>query len=1011
MSSQTVAAAMANLSLSGTAARDAAEAKGTAHAAGKAANDGKTPGDAATQRTATVAAAHGAGAGALAAAPNESAQAAAALASARVIIPALKWSEEYRSFPLHDVLPLQFLKEYRALDRELTFNDRVILLKLLQKLLVRPCHALNKKTIESCKAKLAEPVRKKMQTFFAALNIFAIQAVFKDRAFVDLYAPGPACIPLDPMARIKIIAQNLPVLTDTMLSTLQLILDQCRDKKELSKDNLLRKAFGDNAHLVMTSDVLFSGPKGVLMCKNMLFQFFTLSSARKKILENKIAFILNQLQNSTSALSLLYHLKETLQLISLLSVCSNQLFYTVMETVRSFRALLPAEQQAEIKPHASLHDLDDITFPEHPGDLKSLLEHYSNRAIGPRCTQLFLLRDLPQYPKGPLPPRDPNNRKVVPRDEENYLLHFEECRSQYLKALEEGSKEIAKSSARSTEARQKMNAFVAQAIRTNRTSQTEVALHRHLMKDSCLEIFPFVTRLSHFRCALDNFSHFLIDIECMLKNSSAEAAQDVDVLWPEFCDFSPDEEAAPPPPAAASKDHAKDEKAAPDAIEAALAKKVEPLAAAAASRAPAASLLHLTCLQRLSALRLATALHYERGNALAKLSMQDASFHVGVLGSHLGLFQQLNSTEVLKRHVPHMIQRIVRSAAIASELVYTAKLPAGQAVGKLSHSHPELENIVQLTAKLPASDKTRLRLFLQAIDYGSVSSRYPSNTAALCEYRKLALPDTLQWLLGKTQCDEKQLTGFISDTLFFMECITGNADRLSEVITKELYTVSAAPQTKKSAQEQIFRPILEDLTRIIAKVKGKIGQCQPLKDSLSKRLTQTWSDALWNLQNLQATLELWMELPQTEYIASHVDAILLAVQLQDELIEEALHMTKHKTTERSHDLLQYRELREHELSEQDRATLYDFDVGYGAQYPNRYKAWLQRQDVRHEIAPRALSWRFDALNASLHSDAYDAGMTPAGCKKINPAALQKEIVERVHMMLKLTKATLDAPHK
>src|SRR5207245_1917417 len=97
-------------------------------------------------------------------------------------------------------------------------------------------------------------------------------------------------------------------------------------------------------------------------------------------------------------------------------------------------------------------------------------------------------------------------------------------------------------------------------------------------------------------------------------------------------------------------------------------------------------------------------------------------------GSTMGLLRRVNTVPALQKHLAHLTRRVIRGCAIATELTYTARLPASAVDGKISHSHPQLEAVVKLIDKLKEADKKRLTQFLQAIDYGSVSSRYPFNT-------------------------------------------------------------------------------------------------------------------------------------------------------------------------------------------------------------------------------------------------------------------------------------------
>jgi hypothetical protein len=84
----------------------------------------------------------------------------------------------------------------------------------------------------------------------------------------------------------------------------------------------------------------------------------------------------------------------------------------------------------------------------------------------------------------------------------------------------------------------------------------------------------------------------------------------------------------------------------------------------------------------------------------------------------------------------------------------------------------------------------------------------------------------------------------------------------------------------------------------------------------------------------------------------------------DEHIEKLWHLHSFGVIRISHDLEDYRASRDYQESPEHQRILAQFNIGYGAQYPHRY---------RHETgrSPGAIEWRLEAEKMSLKGETLD----------------------------------------
>lgn len=873
---------------------------------------------------------------------------------AGLLIPSIKWFPQYEYLDVENAVLLHLLTAWKTIATEgkADEKDKALITKLLFALAARPFDPLNKNLFDSFKRKMSLPSQQHLKDCHA-LSFLSTSPCFKKRLMFSL-------LPSD--TRNGAIPFNRKELATYTLTT---ILFFAKTVLSLSNNVMQGLEYGD----------LNDGYKalnGILQLKRANLESVITDSkrlalncsARKKDIEDKIDFLTLQPLTEVAPTKLQYYVQYVYSRMQLLIEQAENCIKSFNDLPPELDSFFPKKDVYAILQEAYYYTLDDdpaITYRE-PASFLDTLGSGKEKKIDDLMSTLF-------------------SREMVKKNKQpKFSKEF-----QKLQELLKENPGITDCEYLQKKVQLKFNC-----------TQSEIDLlfanakiyYRQIRRYKAhLDIF--YSGLAILRLLIDKYSFLWLE-----EGDSKKAPMpDLDALWPEFHDDIPEEIETLTPTAQSSIDIQSAEKEEESAVEFAPASA----AATAVMQKPAGTLM-----QRMLPLRKA-ALSFSpstQNPLVVKLSNADAAFHLGLLASTVSLLQHAEKSSKGSTYISQLMKRVVRSSAIGSELIYTSRSSAKT----ISHSHVEMEQ----SAKL--ADNARIKNFLQKIDYGSVSSRYPEGTMERYVHRKLPFPKTLLWCLGKEKYQFKDLFELAEDAVHFFEHAAGQPHQISEMMKKESAAQPAAAAASAHAFpiQKLLKEPINDLSIIINKIHSKIKGLNEPKDALSIQIQKTWKRALTRLNYLKDALQFWIAYPQAEHFASHADDVLLALQLQDEIVEEAVHLTLNKKMQRSHKLIRFRELRAYEFEKNERAALYDLDIGPGAQYVHRYQYILKhrkKDPIAPKQQPKALSWRLDALEVSMNSEAYDSGMTPAG-RKIDYADLQRQIIQKIGIMLSITKKTL-----
>lgn len=941
-----------------------------------------------------------------------------AVKQAGLIIPLLKWPQAYQQLTVKRAIQLHLLKFWKSFEAtgKIEHADKGFMITLIHSLQGRPFHDFNKKTFEQFKSKVSPLLRKEFKDYHALLFLTS-SPHFTDKT-IQALTPQPltaaAVVPSIANHRAELLHLTtacLPVFTKGVISLLN-----------------------DTLFLLQQEDFT----KNILIIKNLTFKqqdleaftrdlkrFCTICAARRNDVEEKMHLLMLQLQSGGSQDHIRYYLQDIFSKIALFRSQAEKLRSSLKAVYPHLDCLFPSLEVNAIYKEEFCYSFDDSSAQEDMleltrtmaasqfgfASLKSQMDD-SNKKVN-EITDLVKATESNKHDDEADKSEsmalmqsvaDKTNElsTIMTKMSESHFKLFDQFGSS-MQALNNLAK--SKNILRET-VEKKFKKLVKQKKITQDKLNDKLAVAKVLFRQMCRH----EAQLDVFTTGLDALKHFLEEFQTIWLDTPKAEMPDLDVLWPEFHDRIPHELETLKFSPTKSSDLEKENDSKAEAAEVSVTATAAASAAAAKASDPQSQ---STFTQNVMVLSKLTRANFSPHDPLvSKFSLSDAALHIGILASTASLLRHFNSNKSIAGYIPHMSKRIVRNSSVATELIYSARLFAQNAPYEtISHSQLDMELIAKIANSVShMPSKKRIDKFLQDIDYGSVSSRYPGVTVGLCAHKKLAVPKTLQWGTQEKPILLKEVQELASDTFLFIEHAIGQKTHaISEMIQKELSLSSPAMTSMgKNTHSTLLNPIFNDLSIVMNKVQAKVKRYEDAVDPLMIQSKTIWKDALSQLQNLNDALNLWILFPQAEFFASHVDAILTATQLQDELVEEALHIAINSKVLHSHKLFLYRELRACQLEPQEHAAIYDFDIGSGAQYVSQHQYFLKHRKenpIAPKQQPKALSWRQDALEVSMNSEAYDSGMTPAG-RKIDYPELQKQIIQKVAMMLNITKKTL-----
>ncbi|MCE5316621.1 MAG: hypothetical protein LLG04_04580 [Parachlamydia sp.] len=328
----------------------------------------------------------------------------------------------------------------------------------------------------------------------------------------------------------------------------------------------------------------------------------------------------------------------------------------------------------------------------------------------------------------------------------------------------------------------------------------------------------------------------------------------------------------------------------------------------------------------------------------AKLCMRHAAFHVSMLRNQLKLlFRERDSKTA--RYLPLLSRMLVRSCSLITEQLLTAKLATSDNAAKLSHYHQTLAD-----RQISAKDKDSWTLF-QTLEGGAIFHRYPHQFARRCKVQEV--PMALQWLLEPRYCSYPQLLQLAENTLIFLgKTLSCPVNDLLEELKQEK-SPTPFPNQLKAAWDVISKKF-EACNRKVEIIIQKAGQHK----------AHHWQDVLSHLEGLQMGVNCLIDYPYAETLCSLGDSLLAQAQYLDELIENGRLIQKEGYQLDTHDLQEFRLIRNPPPDKAEQQLVEDLNGDYGTLYPHRYKHNEGR-------IPKAIKWRFEASRYSVPGTDFD----------------------------------------
>lgn len=401
------------------------------------------------------------------------------------------------------------------------------------------------------------------------------------------------------------------------------------------------------------------------------------------------------------------------------------------------------------------------------------------------------------------------------------------------------------------------------------------------------------------------------------------------------------------------------------------------------------------------------------GMKTGQLALKETSYHVRILASMMDLLEKLSPNTTQDEKGPKLGADIigplafsmVRCTSIATEQLLTAlNLNTGAEILTLPHSHKKLEKPLDLISTFPGNFKGPMREYLHHINGGSVFHRY--RLECFAGGKASTSQDPPQWLAGTKAFSADDLKALGQQTFTFIDLAAQPANKPDFKVLKFVPTEKTRTKIgeRQKALQGYATTISKDLDKMALVVTSKIvmlkDRPQPVDGNGADIVC--WETARDHIQGLKGALNLWTLAPETRYLALCGEAIWARMQLIDELIGKAFHWEMYGQPYTGHRLEELRDLTVWVGSDEEKASVSKLNVGGGLQLIHHH---LNKYKQMGKTAPRSLTWREEALQASLYGDDFDEGFSPQTIK-VSPPNLRAELIDIVKEFCSVSLARL-----
>ncbi len=360
-------------------------------------------------------------------------------------------------------------------------------------------------------------------------------------------------------------------------------------------------------------------------------------------------------------------------------------------------------------------------------------------------------------------------------------------------------------------------------------------------------------------------------------------------------------------------------------------------------------------------------------------SLKHVAHHHAILLSSAHLLRKAIREENT-RFLPYLTYATVKPCCIMTEQAITSCLKTDE----FSHDHVEMARQINKPADV-----------LEAVRYGTVFHRYPFTSQLFLSEHQFPVPLALQWLLSE-KVEFRDLIKLMDSTFSCLKILlpqfpSGDTTSYFQGRPKETAVHPFTPFFRDSLETPIS--ILERCLSKAEKLMTTVSM-DPVKAAIC-------GDILYTLKLLKQALECLIESPETKNLSALGDNILTLAQFLDEHIEKLLHAQRFGQLRMIHNLEDYRASRDHQETPEHQRVVAELNIGYGAQYPDRF---------RHATGqnPSGIAWRMQAIELAAHGKRVDQeamdeirGFTLVKKKTKQSPAPQHPVISLHHQLVKI----------
>lgn len=314
---------------------------------------------------------------------------------------------------------------------------------------------------------------------------------------------------------------------------------------------------------------------------------------------------------------------------------------------------------------------------------------------------------------------------------------------------------------------------------------------------------------------------------------------------------------------------------------------------------------------------------------LAKNSLENAAFHLGVLQSNLTL---LNANPNVATH------GVLRCCATLLEQALSARLSLEAPDATPGHHLPPMAEKIESSPSI--------RELAQELDYGVVFHRFPQSAFQHLRAEGKPVSKLLQGMLENTPKTAQELEKLIHLSLSAMEeLLLAPKDSFSFI-----FAPAKSPSAKqKAALKQRLAGKLSSVQSPLAELQAKIAKLPPAKGDFMQALHR---DIALHVNAIQALLKTLQDNPTTTPLLALGDQILMHLQHLDEQMEQAIHFKNHGVILPTHSVQKYRAVRNCKESPHHQQVVFMLNIQALEHYPAYYDKSKKMRGF--------LQWRLDA---------------------------------------------------